>query len=278
MRTVLPAPKSAWVALAAALVFHILSISVTANHRAGTSVLRTLLLDGLASIERLTDGAVSGVGGIWRGYVALVDLQAENGRLRKENERLRMQWTENREQLNEAARIRALAGFEAAGVGKTVVARVIGRDTSTGRQTLTLNRGQSSGIQKDTPVITPDGVVGRVVTAGQFSSIVQSITDAESAIGILAGDARQQGILKGNGARLLDLDYIDDDSFLKAGDTFVTSGMDKIYPKGLPVGTAVTVGHPEDGGLFKKVTIRTAVDFGRLEEVLCVVERSQNLP
>jgi rod shape-determining protein MreC len=79
--------------------------------------------------------------------------------------------------------------------------------------------------------------------------------------------------VKGTGGRDLDLDYIDDDNDLKEGDTFLTSGEDRIYPKGLPVGAILSVGPRR--GLLKTVQIRPAADLGRLEEVLCITERAQ---
>jgi rod shape-determining protein MreC len=73
----------------------------------------------------------------------------------------------------------------------------------------------------------------------------------------------------------LDLDYIDDDSDLKQGDTFLTSGEDRIYPKGFPVGVITSIGPRR--GLLKAVQVRPSADLGRLEEVLCVTERRANL-
>src|SRR5262249_23766106 len=97
----------------------------------------------------------------------------------------------------------------------------------------------------------------------------------QSAVGVMLESTRGQGIVKGVGAGDLELDYIDDDNDLKEGDRFLSSGQDRVYPKGLPVGTITTIGPRR--GLIKAVQIRPSADLGRLEEVLCVTERAQNV-
>jgi rod shape-determining protein MreC len=82
--------------------------------------------------------------------------------------------------------------------------------------------------------------------------------------------------VKGIGSRELELDYIDDDNEIKEGDDLITSGLDRIYPKGIPLGTVTSVGPRR--GLIKYVTIRPHADLGRLEEVLCVVEHPPEIP
>ena len=129
-------------------------------------------------------------------------------------------------------------------------------------------------MKTDSAVITPAGVVGRVIQTSNFFSIVQLIVDSQSAVGVLVESTRRQGIVRGTGGRDLDLDYIDDDNDLKQGDMFLTSGLDRIYPKGLPLGVITSIGPRR--GLLKTVTIRPSADLGRLEEVICVIQQIQN--
>ena len=124
-------------------------------------------------------------------------------------------------------------------------------------------------------MITPSGVVGRVINSSNFFSIVQLVVDSQSAVGVMLKSTRRQGILKGNGGREMELDYIDDDNELKEGDLFLSSGNDRIYPKGFPVGVITSIGPRR--GLFKAVLIRPSADLGRLEEVLCITERQQSV-
>jgi rod shape-determining protein MreC len=122
--------------------------------------------------------------------------------------------------------------------------------------------------------MTPAGIVGRVIYSGNYSAVVQLIADSQSAVGVLVLPNRRVGIIKGNGSGELDLDYIDDDSEIRVGDLLITSGDDRIYPKGFLVGAIASVGARR--GLFKTIRIKPAADLGRLEEVLCVVDKLKN--
>src|SRR5207249_149926 len=168
---------------------------------------------------------------------------------------------QEKEAVLEAQRVRSLAALQDSGIGKSVVARVIGRDTA-GRQTVTIDKGNAHGVKPDSAVIMASGIVGRVIHSSNFFSIVQLVVDAQSAVGVMLQTTRRQGIVKGTGGRDLDLDYIDDDNDLKEGDIFLTSGLDRIYPKGLPVGVIKSIGPRR--GLLKTVQIRPSAALGRL--------------
>ena len=260
--------KPVWVTLAVALVIHTGLISLQGRERLDTSFVRVWILDTLAPMEKLTDRSFYGVGYIWHRYFALIGTFDENQRLKAENDELRMKIIEQREAILEADRVRALVGLQDSRLGKPVVARVIGRDRARG-QTVTIDKGTTHGLRPDTAVIMPAGVVGRVIHSSNFFSIVQLIVDSQSAVGVMLQSTRRRGIVKGTSGRDLELEYIDDDNDLQEGDTFLTSGEDRIYPKGLPVGVITSVGPRR--GLFKTALIRTSADLGRLEEVLCIV-------
>jgi rod shape-determining protein MreC len=267
---VVASKKPVWIVLAAALAIHTGLISLQARHRLNTGFVRVWVLDSLAPMEKLVDRSSFGVHYVWSHYFELIGLRDENQRLKQENDQFRMQIANEHEAVLEAQRVRVLAGLRDLGIGKTIVARVIGRDAGRS-QTVTIDKGRTQGIRPDSAIITADGIVGRVIQSSNFFSIVQLITDSQSAVGVMLQSTRRQGILRGVGARDLDLDYIDDDNDLKDHDTFLTSGEDRIYPKGLTVGVIVSIGPRK--GLIKAVQVRPSADLGRLEEVLCVIER-----
>jgi len=256
-----------------ALVFHAALISVQTRNRIDTGFVRGWILDGLAPFERLADRGIYGVRYVVGRYFWFVGLYDENERLKRENDGLRIQLIEQNEAVLEAERVRALADLQKAGLGKSVIARIIGGDPGQS-QTVTIDKGTVHGVKPDSAVVTSKGIVGRVIHSGNFFSIVQLIMDSQSAVGVMLQSTRHQGILKGTG-RDLDIDYIADDNELKEGDVFLTSGEDHIYPKGFPVGVITSVGARK--GLFKTVQIRPSADFGRFEEVLCVPPRREDV-
>jgi rod shape-determining protein MreC len=265
--------KPVWVALIVALVIHTGLISLQGRRHIDTSFVRVWILDALAPVEKVADRLLYGVRFTWSQYIWLVGVADENQRLKHENDGLRKQIIEEREAVLEAQRIRALAGLHESNLGKSVIARVIGRDPGRA-QTITIDKGATHGLKPDTAVMTSAGVIGRVIHSSNFFSIVQLIVDSQSAVGVMVQSTRRQGILKGNGHDL-ELDYIDDDNDLKEGDTFLTSGQDRIYPKGFPVGVITSIGPRR--GLFKAVQIRSSADLSRLEEVLCITERQETV-
>jgi len=274
-RIIVASKRPVWIALSVALLIHTGLISVQAGRRIDTSFVRIWILDSLAPMEKLVDRTLYAIVHVWDGYFALVGLHQENEQLKTQIQELRMRLDKEHEDVLESQRLRSLLSIKDSGIGKTVVARVIGRDPAHANQTVTIDKGFSHGVTPDSAVITPDGIVGRVIHSSNFFSIVQLVLDSQSGVGVMLQSTRRQGIIKGTGGRELELEYIDDDNDLKEGESFITSGLDRIYPKGLPVGRIVSVGPRR--GLFKTVQIRPSADLGRLEEVLCLIDRPQNV-
>jgi rod shape-determining protein MreC len=280
MRRAVVSKKPGWIACGAALVFHILILSLQTNQQPGPGFLRRLLMNALTPMHKMADSGISGVSGIWDNYIALIGVRDENQKLRAEIDRLRLQLGEQEQDILESERLRKLLELTSAGVGKKiVVARVIGRDPSHSHQTITIDKGQEHGCTKDTSVIVSEGVVGRVFAAGNTSATVQLITDSQSSVAAMVRSTRVQAVFKGTGSSELELDYIDNDDEIKEGDELMTSGLDQIHPKGLSVGFVTFVGPPAPpAGILKTVRIRPSVALGRIEEVVCVLGRPARVP
>ena len=145
-------------------------------------------------------------------------------------------------------------------------APVISRDLATFERWLVISRGAGHGVKPGAPVITPDGICGKVVACGPHQSLVQTLLAPESRIAVLDIRSGVPALARADRAGLLALDYASKESDLRNGDTLVTAGIGTVYPKGLPVGEVVAVpDRPE--ALFKPVTIRPFADVSRIEQV-----------
>ena len=120
-----------------------------------------------------------------------------------------------------------------------LAARVIGASPDSGSLVVNIDRGSRDGIRRDMGVITPDGVVGKILAVYPDISQVLLLGDKESGVGAMLANTRTQGPVKGTGEPLLSLDYISNDEKVSAGEAVLTSGQDRIFPKDLPVGTVV---------------------------------------
>jgi rod shape-determining protein MreC len=145
-------------------------------------------------------------------------------------------------------------------------APVIGRDLTTFEHWLVVSRGSLHGVRPGEPVITPDGVCGKVISCGPHQSLVQTLLAPESRIAVIDLRSRVPALARPDRSGRLVLDYAPKDSDFRPGDTIVTAGLGTIFPKGLRVGEVTSVpDRPE--ALFKPVTIRPFVDVSRVERV-----------
>ena len=206
---------------------------------------------------------------IWEHYFFLVTVVDDNRALRKE---LQQEKASNH-QLKEAAlsnqRLRKLFDLQQKMTRPMIAAQVIGKDPSPWFQSVLLDKGIADGVEKGGPVINPEGIVGIVVEATAHYAKVMLITDPNSAVDAVIQDSRARGIIKGGTSGYCALDYVLRKHDVAVGDAVVSSGMDGVFPKGLPIGQVATIVKLE-AGIFQEVTVTPYVDFERLEEVLVV--------
>lgn len=210
-----------------------------------------------------------GVSSIWQRYVALQGVQEENERLRQDIDWLKGQNNQMREAVAATERLTALLQFKEQALPTLIAAQVIGRDATNWYQSVVLNKGESDGIKPDMGVITPAGVVGRVVKTSSATSIVLLVTDPNNAIAGLIQRTRDEGIVEGTRQGLAKLKYIPLLSSVRDGDRVVTSGLVGGFPRGLALGTITRI-DKEEGALFQSAELSPEVDVSRLEEVLVI--------
>lgn len=231
-------------------------------------------LDGpVGQLVRLPLEAVSsldqGISNMWQQYVALQNVEEENHRLRQEIDWLRGQNSQLREAAAATQRLTALLQFKEQALPTMIAAQVIGRDSSNRYKSVILNKGDSDGIEKDMGVITPSGVVGRVVKTTGATSVVLLVTDPNNAIAGLIQRTRDEGIVEGTPQGRAKLKYIPMLSAVKEGDHVVTSGLVGGFPRGIAIGTITGI-EREEGALFQTGDLSPDVDVNHVEEVLII--------
>ena len=207
-----------------------------------------------------------------RGYLDLRDARRQSEDLSRELDRLRIEAHRLRREANQAKRLQALLDFRQELPLRTIAAQVIGSDGSELSQTVILDKGNEAGLRPDLPVIVPDGVIGKVLRVFSGSSQVILITDAESGVAALLESSRIHGVLRGTNRSLGRLLYVVNGQPVNVGEVVVTSGEDRIYPKGLPLGVVVSA---RPGVEFQEIEVQPLSQLNRLEEVLVVLGREQ---
>lgn len=249
------------------LIFLVLLWVVTAQVKGGRfSFLEWPVLAAAGFIERPVAAVRRSVVSVWQGYVFLVHTARENRRLKEEINRLRLENQLVNELMIENERLRAVIGFQKQHPRNSIVVQVIARDVSPSSSTVVINKGSAAGIEKDMAVITPDGIVGKVQAVANNSARVILLTDPANTIAVRVERNREEGLLEGKLAGCA-MKYVSYYADVQEGDLLVSSGLDGIYPKGLPV-AVVTKVTKHEASPFQSVLARPIVSFSRLEEAL----------
>jgi rod shape-determining protein MreC len=206
--------------------------------------------------------------GFLEDYFILLDVREQNRKLHDENSRLKMDNIYYRNQLSTAERARALSAFQLKTPSKTAAARIIGNGTATSAQVVFIDRGSTSGVEKGMAVVTPDGVVGKVISVYPLASQVLLITDPTFAVGVESQKGHVHGSLQCSGTNCM-VDYVQNEEKVDGGEWFYTSGEDRIFPKGFPVGTVSSV---KPGQFMKEIHLNLSGSPGGADEVLVVLE------
>jgi rod shape-determining protein MreC len=219
-------------------------------------------------IEALTTLEQSVIG-LWQEYVALRHVREDNRQLRRDLDGLQRQNSDLRESAVAAQRLGSLLEFKEQFVPHTVAARVVGRDSTNWYSSVILNKGDRDGIQPEMGVMTSAGIVGRVVKTGPFSSIVLLVTDPHNAITGIIQRSRDEGIVEGTFQGRARIKYLPLLASIRVGDIVVTSGLTGGFPRGIVIGTVLTM-QKEEGELFQSAEIAPQADLSKLEEVLII--------
>ncbi len=239
-------------------------------------LIRVWAVTAVTPLANVLESVRSGTVGFLRNFVVLHDVRDENRHLKEEAGRLKLENQFLKTELATADRVRALAAFQSHTPSRTLAARIIGAATGAGARVVLVDRGSASGVLRGMAVVTPDGIVGKVLAAFPTASQVMLVTDPSFAAGVISQKNRVRGTLKGQGHSVCIVDYVQNEEKVEVGEWFYTSGDDRIFPKGLPAGT---VSVARQGKTFKEIFVAPAGFQNGLEEVLIVLEGvHQNIP
>ncbi len=255
--------KSIFTLLLFLLMFWLLTLQVRAGR---FTFLERPVLAVSGFFERIITGTFHAVESTGEGYAFLVSTRRENVRLREEVERLKLENSITNELLVENERLRDLLGFKKMQPLSSVMVQVIGKESSPASRTITVNKGSGDGLDKGMPVITAAGVVGKVQAVLAGTAKIMLLTDPLSTIAVRVQRNREEGLLEGRLERCA-LKYVSYYADIQEGDLLVTSGLDGIYPQGLPVARVVKATKRE-ASAYQVVVAEPIVPLSRLEEAL----------
>lgn len=198
------------------------------------------------------------------------ELIRANEALRRQNAELRLQLIQAAETARENDRLRQLVGWEKQTPWKRKLARVISHDPANWWRTIMIDLGSRDGLRENLPVLTPDGLVGRISEVSLLRSKVVLIGDANCKVpAVVENESRDKGVIVSSGpfdGSFVNLTYLPSNADLKPGQKVVTSDLSAIYPKGIPIGV-IADARPAESGLYQQAEVKLAARLSSLEEV-----------
>jgi len=265
----MPSRHKSLVLLAGVILLQVLLLAVQIKRDSQGRLIRSWTVGAVSPFERAGSYGFGWFRDAWRNYFALRGTKKDNEDLHRENDALKLRIAQLEGKAAEGDRLAALLHFrQTQSEVPMVAARVIGGSPGTASLTIELDRGEHDGIRRNMGVITPDGVVGKIIDAYPNTSQVLLLTDRESGVGAKFADSGIQHPVGGMGEPMLAMKYVPNDDDVNVGARVVTSGMDRIFPRDLPVGTITEV---KAGNTFKQIRIKPAANLEKLEEVLVLL-------
>jgi rod shape-determining protein MreC len=256
--------------LVAAILAQLVLLAYQVRTHGDVRLIRVWAVGAVTPLARVIETGRSGVSHFFSDYFVLLDVREDNKRMKAELDRIKMDNQYLRTELSTADRARSLAIFQTRSPSKTVAAHIIGNTTGAGAKVVFIDRGSSSGIEPGMAVITPDGIAGKVTKVFSTAAEVLLVTDGAFAAGVISQNNRVHGTFRGQGYEGTGkIEHVQNEQRIDQGEWFFTSGDDRIFPKGLPVGEVTTV---HQGKTEKEIFVSLSGFKNGLEEVLIIIE------
>ena len=251
------------------VLINLFLLSIQVRDSQGRLLIRSLGITLLAPPTAVVSFVLNKVSDGIQRYIWLVGVEERNITLESENVDLRVELWRLRGLEKMLERTERFAWLEERYSFETLLATVIWRNVPLYSQRVFINVGTAQGVAEDSAVIAPEGVVGRVFAPTLYQAEVELLTDQNAAAGAVLFHTRLQGIVQGTGDDHLLLNFISSSENVPDGELVYTSGTDRIYPKGLPIGTVLS---SEKEGVYHRILVEPNVDLARLEEVMVVLD------
>ncbi|MGQ4807945.1 Cell shape-determining protein MreC [Candidatus Entotheonellaceae bacterium PAL068K] len=262
-----------WKSIALLLFLLLLALLLTTlRTRAAspTSFFEAFILSLILPLQDVTARLAQRTDDLWNRYINLIQVRHENRLLRQQLAELQSKFYQYQEAYLQQQRLNDLLGFRTAAFPNQVAAEVVSVDPSQWAESVTINKGTRDQLRRDLAVVTHQGLVGRTIKLAPHFATVLLLTDRRSAVDVLVQRTRARGIVVGKSRRLCELRYVDIREDIQLGDSIITSGLGKVYPKGLLVGTVISV-RRQSHELFHDLEVKPATDLSKLEEVLILI-------
>jgi rod shape-determining protein MreC len=275
--------------LIAIMVVQVVALALQVPHATGelpgahadgrkVSMLRYWAVAVVTPFERLTHGSSLNVRNLWSNYIALRHTREQNLELQQEIVRLRQEQESFAEDAAQGRRLQVLLGFQQHYISATVAAQVIGTSGTDRSSMILIDKGYKDGLKSDQAVMTPDGVVGKVRDVWAHTAQVLLLNDATSGAGVVLSSSRIRGIVRGSASGQLIINNLTSDSRIQVGDHVVTSGGDKVFPRGLPVGEITSIMPDPQHQPYTSITVKPYANLSRLDEVLVITGTDTVMP
>ena len=267
--------------LVAVLFAQILGLAIqikrpTGETSDGTMLLRQWTVSAITPLEKAFVHSTGFFRNTWNNYFYLRNVRRENEQLRDQIQQMRLEQVRLQQDAAQARRLQALLAFKEEYISETVPAQVIGTSGSEQSRVIYIDRGADHGLKENMPVITPDGIVGKVLRVFPGTAQVLIISDQTSGVGVILEKSRLQGILRGSADGSVNVEYIMADEKVEPGEPILSSGGDKVFPKGLPIGRVTAVAPGKN--MFLRIRVTPAAELNRLEEVLVITKIVEKAP
>jgi rod shape-determining protein MreC len=270
--------KAPWI-LAILLLAQIVLMSTNARDpETEQSIFRTWVMTVLTPIGNAIDGVVTSITGGVGSYTDVRGAREENIRLKEQIEQVTAERNEAIERAAEYERLRSQLALPARASYPEIAANVVARETNIWYRRLTIDRGTVDGVKVNMPVGTAVGIVGRVISVGPNWATVQVITDKHAGVGAMLQNSRAMGEVRGRDREdaTCELQNIHTSEKVEVGEAVITTGLDRIYPKGLVIGKVERIENDPNAPWHKIIVVPTA-PVDRLEHVLVMLVEQKDL-